>query len=115
MISLTKDSEKYVIATFSNEIEKLNIVISDKVKAKLTAVIDDNCRHLIIDLATIKYIDSSGFGSLVTIFNHAKNREVGLSLCNISNETMDLLSITKLDQVFDIKADLKTAIDSISE
>lgn len=102
MLHITLVNENVQLASFNADVKKLNIIIADKVKQELNNLLDEGTNHLILDLNGISFIDSSGFGSLVTVFNHAKNLNAQFHLCGVSKETMELLRVTKLDQVFSI-------------
>lgn len=57
---------------------------------------------ILMNLAGVGYIDSSGIGELVSSFT-AVNKEGGtLKLLNLTQKIQDLLAITKLLTVFDV-------------
>lgn len=110
MISIKQETDKIKVVGFSDDIKKLNVIIAEKTKQALNQIIDSGGENLIIDFTNIEFIDSSGFGALVTVHNHAKNVNANVMLCNISSETMELLKITKLDQVFHIYSSIDEAM-----
>jgi anti-sigma B factor antagonist len=67
-------------------------------------------KHILLNLGNISYIDSSGIGELVSAFTSVKNSGGELKLLNLTKKVHDLLQITKLYTVFDIKDDEATAI-----
>ena len=67
---------------------------------------------ILLNLADISYIDSSGIGELVSAFTTVKNAGGELKLLNLTKKVHDLLQITKLYTVFDIKDDEASAISS---
>lgn len=113
MISLDKNNANYVVASFTSAVKKLNVLNAEKTKAVLQNAIEENQKPLILDLENIIYIDSSGIGVIVSLFNYAKNRHIPFILCNISEANMVLVKITKLNDVLSIFADKETAIASI--
>lgn len=113
MIEINQISDQVTIVSFLDSVKKLNVIIADKVKTEFNTLVDNGCSNLIVDLSNIIFIDSSGFGALVTVFNHAKNVGSRLLLSGISKETMELVKVTKLDQVFDIYPDLEVAQNSV--
>jgi anti-sigma B factor antagonist len=71
-------------------------------------------KKVILNLAGVKYVDSSGVGQLVGALTTARSQGVALKLTNPVKQVSDLLKMTKLYTVFDIKHDEATAIDSFS-
>jgi len=67
-------------------------------------------KHILLNLGNITYIDSSGIGELVSAFTSVKNAGGELKLLNLTKKVHDLLQITKLYTVFDIKDDEATAV-----
>ena len=55
---------------------------------------------LLIDMAGVSYIDSSGIASLVEGFQTAKSAKLQYGLLNISKMTMQVLALTRLDKIF---------------
>jgi anti-sigma B factor antagonist len=69
-------------------------------------------KHILLNLGDVTYIDSSGIGELVSAFTTAKNQGGELKLLNLTRKVHDLLQITKLYTVFDVKDDEASAIAS---
>jgi len=69
-------------------------------------------KRIVLNLGDISYIDSSGIGELVSAFTSAKNGGGELKLLNLTRKVHDLLQITKLYTVFDVKDDEASAISS---
>jgi len=60
-------------------------------------------KKIIFNLADVNYMDSSGLGELVTAYTSLKNQGGELKLINLTKRIQDLMQITKLVTVFDIK------------
>jgi anti-sigma B factor antagonist len=71
-------------------------------------------KNILLNLADISYIDSSGLGELVSAFTSVKNAGGELKLLKLTHKVQDLLQITKLYTVFDIKDDEAVAVSSFS-
>ncbi len=69
-------------------------------------------KHILLNLADVNYIDSSGIGELVSAFTTVRNQGGELKLLKLTKKVHDLLQITKLYTVFDIKDDEAEAIAS---
>ena len=69
-------------------------------------------KKILLNLGDVNYIDSSGIGELVALFTTARNQGGELKLLNLTKKVHDVLQITKLYTVFDVKDDEATAIKS---
>ena len=69
-------------------------------------------KKIVLNLSDVDYIDSSGIGELVSGFTTVANQGGVVKLLNLTKRVQDLLQITKLYTVFDIKDDEFTAVKS---
>jgi len=69
-------------------------------------------KKILLNLGDVTYIDSSGIGELVSAFTTVRNQGGDLKLLKLTKKVHDLLQITKLYTVFDIKDDETAAIGS---
>lgn len=72
-------------------------------------------KHLLLNLADVTYIDSSGIGELVSGFTTVSNQGGRLKLLNLTKKVHDLLQITKLYTVFDVYDDEAKAVGSFAK
>ena len=71
-------------------------------RAQVDDVLAGTPDGLVIDLADVSFVDSSGLGSLVYALNECQQRATGLSLRNVPADILRLLQQTMLDRVFTI-------------
>jgi anti-sigma B factor antagonist len=71
-------------------------------------------RKLLLNLAEVSYIDSSGLGILVGAYTTVRNQGGELQLLKLTKRVRDLLQITKLYTVFTVREDEITAIQSLN-
>jgi anti-sigma B factor antagonist len=69
-------------------------------------------KKILLNLAEINYIDSSGVGELVSAFTSVRNQGGELKLLHLTRKVHDILQITKLYTVFDVRDDEAGAIAS---
>ena len=69
-------------------------------------------KKILLNLGEVNYIDSSGIGELVSAFTTVRNQGGELKLLNLTKKVHDLLQITKLYTVFDLKDNETAAIKS---
>jgi anti-sigma B factor antagonist len=91
------------------------IVLGDEIHELRDAVRDlvkQGKKKIILNLAGVDYIDSSGVGELVANFTAVRNAGGELKLLNLTQKVQDVLHVTKLATVFDIKDDEFHAVKS---
>ena len=67
-------------------------------------------KKILLILGDISYIDSSGIGELVAAFTSVRNQGGEMKLLHLTKKMHDLLQITKLYTVFDVKDDEAEAV-----
>ncbi len=87
-----------------------SVVLRDAVRDLLSK----GNKKIVANLADVNYIDSSGIGELVSAFTTVKGQGGELKLLNLTKKVHDLLQITKLYTVFDVKDNEAAAIKSFS-
>jgi anti-sigma B factor antagonist len=85
---------------------------SVQLRDAIRGLISKGQKHILLNLAEVNYIDSSGLGELVSAFTTAKNQQADVKLLSLTKKVHDLLQLTKLYTVFDIKDDEASAIAS---
>ena len=69
-------------------------------KDKVHSLIGEGRNRVILNLALLSYMDSSGLGQLVSCHNSLAKTTGGLTLLRLTKRNVDLLSITRLATVF---------------
>jgi anti-sigma B factor antagonist len=82
------------------------------VRDAIRGLISKGQKRILLNMADVNYIDSSGLGELVSAFTTAKNQQADVKLLRLTKKVHDLLQLTKLYTVFDIKDDEASAITS---
>ena len=85
-----------------------NVLLRDTVKELLAK----GQKKILLNLGDVNYIDSSGIGELVSAYTTAKNQGGELKLLKLTKKVHDLLQITKLYTVFEVKDDEAAAVKS---
>jgi len=74
--------------------------------------LSDSRKKILLNLAAIDYIDSTGLGELVSAYRLIKSEGGELKLLKLNKKVTDLLQVTKLYAVFDIHSDEVQALAS---
>src|SRR5258708_5434628 len=69
-------------------------------------------KKIVMNLAGIDYMDSTGLGELVSAYSLVKQQDGELKLMNLNKKVSDLLQIARLYAVFDIHNDESQAVAS---
>ena len=85
---------------------------SVQLREAIRALIGKGTKNILLNMGNVNYIDSSGLGELVSAFTSAKNQGAEVKLLSLTKKVHDLLQLTKLYVVFDIKDDEASAIAS---
>ncbi|MGC2110778.1 MAG: STAS domain-containing protein [Candidatus Korobacteraceae bacterium] len=88
-----------------------SVVLRDTIKDLLSK----GQKSILLNLGDVSYIDSSGIGELVSAFTSVRNQGGELKLLNLTKKVHDLLQITKLYTVFDVKDDEAAAISAFAK
>ncbi len=71
-------------------------------------------KKIVVNLADISYVDSTGVGALVRALATARSHGADLKLLSPVSSVFGLLRVTKLDKVFDVKDDEAAAFASFA-
>ncbi|WP_158787692.1 STAS domain-containing protein [Granulicella sp. L46] len=83
-------------------------------REEVRKLLADGSKKIVLNLGEVNYIDSSGLGELVSAYTAVKNAGGELKLLNLTSKVRDLLVITKLVTVFDVRDDEASAVSSFA-
>lgn len=69
-------------------------------------------KRILLNLGNVNYIDSSGLGEMASALKAVSEQGGTIKLLNLTQKVHDVLQITKLYTVFDVKDDEAKAIAS---
>ena len=85
---------------------------SAMLRKTIRQLLEEQHTQIILNLADVDYIDSSGIGELVSGYTAVKSKGGELKLLHLTKKVHDLLQITKLFTVFEVYSDEGIAIRS---
>jgi anti-sigma B factor antagonist len=80
---------------------------------RIDKLISSGKKHIVLELAGLRYMNSSGLNVLVNILTKARNVGGDVSVCSLSAKVRDLLVVTKLDTIFHILPSVDEAIERL--
>jgi anti-sigma B factor antagonist len=94
---------------------KITLGEGDEVlKDKITSLILQGHKKMLLNLADVPYIDSAGLGEIVRTYTTVSRQGGQLKLVNLTKRITDLLMITKLLTVFETFDNEQEALKSFS-
>ena len=87
-------SEKYTVLI--PEEEKLDSLKAPQLKAEIVTMFQSGTENLIIDLSSVKYVDSSGLSSILVANRLAGEVNGRLVLAGLNEHVMKLIKISKV-------------------
>ena len=88
--------------------------LSDRMNRTLDSLLAQGKKNIVVDLSGITILNSSGMGILISGYSKVNNNGGVLKLANITNKIQGLLSITKLNSIFEIYNSTDEAVKSFN-
>lgn len=107
----TKYKKDTAIITVEGKIS----INSSKLIEEVGSILDSGMQKIIIDMDKVDFIDYNGLSVLAIAYKSTLNQKGIMKLCGISLHILELLRIVKLDEVFDICANVGEAMDSFGK
>jgi anti-sigma B factor antagonist len=88
---------------------------SKQLSSKITELVDAGSKNILLNLAEVTYVDSSGLGEMVSSYTKVTNAGGRLKLLNCQPRITELLKMTRLHTIFESFAEEGQAVSSFSE
>ncbi len=83
-----------------------------KLNEEINQLLDKQKKKLVIDLGRVSRMNSSGLGILINALTTFKQNGGELKLANLSDRVKGLLTVTKLNTIFETYDNVDSALDS---
>jgi anti-anti-sigma factor len=100
MLTVDQFDNRYLVS-FSN-VSKLNVLNSNEIESELSALASKEDSNLTLNFSGVKFIDSSGFETLLKVHKTSILSNSNVNLINLSDELMELFQLVELDSVLQI-------------
>jgi len=78
----------------------------------IRAVVDAGYKHVLLNLASVSYVDSTGIGEIVGAYTRVVRHGGMLKLCNVSARVQELLDAANISAVVQSFATEASALES---
>lgn len=99
------------VLTLTSNLEGLNRLVA---RRQLDELLAEGANRLVLDLTHLRFLDSSGLGSVVVAFHRARAAGGDLCLCGVSQIVRQVLEMTLLHQIVPVFDSLDSAVDALT-
>src|SRR5207237_3650666 len=89
---------------------EIDLHVSPEVAESLRTMIEKKPRRVVVDLANVTYLDSSGLAVLIEGMQNVQEYGGNFALANVQESVQHIFEIARLDQVFQIFPDVDSAL-----
>ncbi len=83
-----------------------------EVRDKIYSLLQDEVKKIVLDLGKVKWVNSSGLGTLIAAMTSVKNKGGDMRLANVTEKLESLFMITQLIKVFKTYESVDRAVAS---
>jgi anti-sigma B factor antagonist len=105
-----RTADKVTVVDVSGEVDLHH---SPELLAKLTELIKQNHKSILLNFQGVTYIDSSGLASLIGAFQQLRPQGGQLRLANLSKPVQSVFAVARLDKVFTIHPTEAEAVQAL--
>jgi len=100
MLKVAKEDDRYLVSLF--QVNKLNTLFSELISQQLNDLVSVPDRKIIFNLEGVRFIDSSGFKTLLKACEISNAVGSSFQICNISSDVQELIDLTELNDSLNI-------------
>ena len=93
-------------------INKINALVSEEIRDNISKIFDQSNVKMIVHLGGVEYIDSSGFGCLLSLMRTSRDSYSQMKIVCPEPSVMSLFETLHLQTVFEIYGNLDDCIKS---
>jgi anti-anti-sigma factor len=95
-------------------VRELDTSASEELSSRLLALLNEGKSYrYVLDFDSVRYMESSCFGALVTFVKWLSRFDGKIALANVSENVRFLFAVTKLDKIFPLHRDVPAALAAL--
>lgn len=107
--------EEIIKGCYFNRISgRLDVVNSEKLEDALMKALNDGHKKVVLDLATLDYISSSGLRTLLLVLKKLNQDKGKLIISNVDPKIMQVFDLSGFTKLFDFASSDDEAIEKLS-
>jgi anti-anti-sigma factor len=99
MIEVTREENRAVVHPSGDTIVAATLV---ELRRQMRAIVEEGVRDLVIDLADVRMVDSSGLGLLIAAHNSLRKVGGQLAVIHASHDLLELFRSMRIHQHFSV-------------
>jgi anti-sigma B factor antagonist len=109
-LKLRKLQDIYVI----DVIGELDMYNTSKLMDLFMKMVDKNVSRIIVNLDGVHYLDSSGVGTLISIYSTVQQKDIKFCLANVHSTARKVMELTRLTGYFPMEETIEAAIGRVN-
>ncbi len=97
-LSTEKIGDVVVVTVLTEVLDASN---TEEFKADIAPILEENT-HVVFEMSQIKFMDSSGCGTLLSCLRRLKNSNGDLKLCRVQEPVRTLFELVRIDRIIEI-------------
>ena len=94
---------------------RIDAAVSGSVKERIQEVLKSGASRLVLDLAGVDFLDSSGLGALVSCLRRIKEKKGEIKLAGLRPEVVSIFEITRVSRLFHICDTVQEAVKTFKK
>ena len=92
---------------------RVDLQTAEQLKGKISELVDEGYKHILLNMRRVKFIDSVGLGSLIGARRRIEDVSGSLRLVSLSPAVGKALEMTHLSRVFDVHESTQEAVAAL--
>ncbi len=106
LFETSQQGNLFIVRPLDNRLDARS---AESFKENLAIWIAQSHRIIVLDLARVTFVDSSGLGAMVAVLK-MMGKDGKVAVCSLQAPVLALFKLTRMDKVFAIFADVEAAI-----
>ena len=99
MITVTREDNKTVVRPAEDNMVAATL---PELRSRLRSIVEEGARDLVVDLADVRMVDSSGIGLLISAHNSLQKVGGRLAVIHVSEDLLELFRSMRMHQHFPV-------------
>jgi anti-sigma B factor antagonist len=105
----TTEQDGFSVLTLRGEID---VYTAPHLRQAIVDLVDGGATNIVVDMAMVEFLDSTGLGVLVEGLKRVKRRDGSLSIVATQDKILKIFNITGLNKAFPIHGSVNDAVSS---